>query len=248
MDLGERHRQSQRAFMARFGTRAVELHDTVIAILTPAVPDRSLPNSVVYQDPEDLVTALPELARLYRTEGIRAWTVWVRPGGDEAIAALEQAGHILDGNPALMGAPLDEIDLSAGLDAEVVPAADWRVVGEINDRAYGITGLADTLDAYGGAGSRGWLAVVDGRPLATASVFEHEGDAYVVFVATDPEARGRGLCQGLMAHALRAARDNGCETTTLEGSPMGEPVYARMGYRTLGRLQLWEHRVRNDSA
>jgi hypothetical protein len=27
-----------------------------------------------------------------------------------------------------------------------------------------------------------------------------------------------------------------------------EPVYARTGYRTLGRLQLWERRLRNDSA
>ncbi len=84
--------------------------------------------------------------------------------------------------------------------------------------------------------------------MATASVLEQDGDAFVVFVATDPGARGHGLCRGLLWHALRRARDAGCTTTTLEGSPMGEPIYARMGYRALGRFGLWERRLRAESA
>ena len=235
--------------MRRFGARTVELHDTVIAAVTPAAPDRSLPNSIAYEDPADVLTALPELERIYRAEGIRAWTVWVRPGDDELVTALEGEGHVLDGQPALMAARIDELDLSATVDgAEIVPVTDWRIVGEVNDRAYGISGLADTFADYRGDDTRGWLAVDGGRPLATVSVLEHEEDAFVVFVATEPAARGRGLCRGLMAHALRKAAENGCTTTTLEGSPMGEPVYSRMGYRTLGRLRLMERRLRNDSA
>ena len=68
-------------------------------------------------------------------------------------------------------------------------------------------------------------------------------------VATVPEFRGRGLCSELMRPALRSAREtDGCTTTTLEGSPMGEPVYDRMGYRSLGRFGLWEKRQSNNSA
>lgn len=37
--------------------------------------------------------------------------------------------------------------------------------------------------------------------------------------------------------------EGGAETTTLEGSAMGEPVYARLGYCSLGRLQMWERRT-----
>lgn len=247
--LAERYRLSQRAFLARFGARTVEPHGSVIAAVTPAAPERSLPNSIAYADPADVLPALPALEAIYRAEGIRAWTVWVRPGDDELVAALEEAGHVFDGQPALMVASLDELDLSATAGgAEIVGVTEWRVVGEINDHAYGIAGLAETFGAYRGGDTRGWLAVADGRPLATVSVLEHEGDAFLVFVATEPDARGRGLCRGLMSHALRRAAENGCTTTTLEGSPMGEPVYARMGYRTVGRLRLMERRLSNDSA
>lgn len=248
MDLAARHRAAQRAFLERFAGRVERPHGSVLAAVTPAAPERSIPNSVVYEDPGDVVAALPTLRELYADAGVRAWTVWVQPGDDELAAALERAGHAFDGKPMRMGAALDELDLSAGLDAQIARVTDWRGVGELNDRAYGVSGLAEGFAGYRGDDTHGWLALLDGRPAATVSVLEHAGDAFVVFVATDPEARGCGLCRGLMSHALRTAAEHGCTTTTLEGSPMGEPVYARMGYRSLGRFGLWEHRVRNDSA
>jgi GNAT superfamily N-acetyltransferase len=248
VDLAERHRRSQRAFLERFGTYTVE-HGSVIAAVTPAAPDRSLPNSIADADPDDVVPALAELEEVYRSEGIRAWTVWVQPGHDELARALEAAGHSFDGKPAQMAAEIDALELSPADDVTVVPVDDWRVVGEINDAAYGISGLTETFGAYRGDDlTRGWLALRSGQPLATASVLEWEGDAFVVFVATMPSARGRGLCRGLLSHGLRVARENGCTTTTLEGSPMGEPLYERMGYRTLGLLLLWERSNSNDSA
>ena len=57
------------------GYRAVEL-DGVLATVTPVLPERSLPNSVVYDSEEQLLAALPELAAIYEEAGVRAWTVW----------------------------------------------------------------------------------------------------------------------------------------------------------------------------
>lgn len=248
MDLAERHRASQRAFLERFGSRVERPHGTVLAAVTPEAPERSLPNSVVYEDPGDVLAALPALCEVYATAGVRAWTVWVRPGDEALGAELAARGHDFDGQPMLMAARIDELDLASAPPLRAVAVDDWGVVGELNDLAYGVSGLREAFARYDGRDTRGWLALDGERPLATVAVLEHGGDAFVVFVATLPEARGRGLCRGLMAHALREAAARGCTTTTLEGSPMGAPVYARMGYRELGRLQLWERRLRNDSA
>lgn len=248
MDLAARQHASHKAFYERFATRVERFHGSIAAAVTPEVPERSLPNSVLYDDPADVLPALPDLERLYAGAGVRAWTVWVLPGHGELAEALSAAGHEHDGRPMQMGAPLEEVDLSAPAPPGLEPVTDWRAVGEVNDAAYGISGLAAAFAGFRPEGAHGWLVMEDGRAVATAAVLEHDGDANVTFVATRPEARGRGLCRGLLAHALREAAARGCTTTTLEGSPMGEPLYARLGYRSLGRFGLWERRVRDESA
>lgn len=249
--LAARQHASHRAFNERFATRIERIErpgGSVLAGITPESPERSLPNAVLYDDPADVLALLPELERLYARAGVRAWTVWVQPGDAELATALERAGHAFDGQPMRMAAAIGELDLPVRADLDVVPVTDWAVVGELNDRAYGVSGLAAAFARYRADATRGWLALADGRPAASVAVLERDGDAYVLFVATDPQARGRGLCSGLMGHALRAAAERGCTTTSLEGSPMGAPVYARLGYRSLGRFGLWERRVRNDTA
>jgi predicted GNAT family acetyltransferase len=39
----------------------------------------------------------------------------------------------------------------------------------------------------------------------------------------------------LTAHLLYEARDRGCTTSTLQSTPMAERIYARLGFRDLGR-------------
>jgi hypothetical protein len=41
---------------------------------------------------------------------------------------------------------------------------------------------------------------------------------------------------------VRDAREDGCESSTLEATAAGERVYARLGYRSLGRLGMYELR------
>ena len=55
----------------------------VTACVSPARPERSVVNSVVYDDAEALIAAIPALAVTYEDAGIAAWTVWVRPGHGE---------------------------------------------------------------------------------------------------------------------------------------------------------------------
>lgn len=87
-----------------------------------------------------------------------------------------------------------------------------------------------------------YVAVEQGRPLAALLSQEYEGDCYLWFVATDPDAPRRGLASELVRYALRHARDHGCQTTTLESTAMAESTYARLGYRAPGRYEMWERR------
>ena len=208
----------------------------VVASIVPQSPDRSLFNAVTYTDPRPVALLLPHLADLYERAGVRAWTVWV-PEGDEGLAAeLASAGHVLDGTPEAMGAPLDALDLDG---PDVSEAPSWEDLVATNAAAYGVPaeGLApmalarEGVRLYGAAGA----AVVLG-------IHDHDGDAGVTYVAARPEARGKGLVATLLRQALREALARGCTTATLESTRLGRPVYERLGFRSLGTLQMWERR------
>ena len=216
----------------------------ILAAVIDIAPDRSIPNAVVYADGAELREELDDLADIYADAGVRAWTVWVRPGDEETAAALREAGHRLDGEPALMVGTLADMDLEPRRELDLVRAPGWEVVGAINDAAWGSgTSYTSLLAPVDPQFSARYVALADGRPAASVVTSSADGHVMVWLVATDPAARGHGLCSELMRTALRDARDAGAVTTSLEGSAMGEPVYAALGYETIGRLALYERRV-----
>jgi ribosomal protein S18 acetylase RimI-like enzyme len=222
----------------------LERRDGVAACIVPAVPERSVFNSVLYREAGALEAAYDELAHLYEEGGVRAWTVWVHPGDRDAAALLERAGHVLDATPRAMATEL------AGLGPATTSTLDWerttdaRAVAGLNDAAYGY-GDAPFMRAFGdvlpGAGHF-YLARLDGEPAACVGAFDAGGDCSIAWVATRPDGRGRGLASGLMSQALADARERGCATTSLQATKLGEPVYARLGYRALGAIEMWERR------
>ena len=183
------------------------------------MPERSLPNSVIYESEEALIAALPELARRYDEEGIDAWTVWTPEDDDQAAAALRDAGHALDADPAAMALDLAELGEPPEIDHrtgdELMP-----VVAAINDRAYASRrrrpSRACSPSTQPGV-TRNYVADLDGRPAACLQILPVDGDASVWWVATLPDARGRGLCRRLMHRALWDAREAGCDISTPPG-------------------------------
>jgi ribosomal protein S18 acetylase RimI-like enzyme len=217
--------------------------DGVLAGVTPAVPERSLPNSVVYESEAALEAALDRLAATYREAGVRAWTVWVPEYHQRTRELLREAGHALDANPTAMAVELDRVAPPLDGDPEPDPNPRLEDMGRVNDLAYGTgdafrrilgSGPADPAFAY--------VARLDGRPVASVLTQDHDGDCSVWWVATDPEARGRGLASGLMRRALADGRERGCEVTTLQATKLGRPLYERLGYRAIGTIEMWERR------
>jgi GNAT superfamily N-acetyltransferase len=224
------------------GARLIEL-DGVLASLVPASPDRSVVNSVIYEHAEALDATLDRLAAAYEEAGVRAWTVWVPERDRAAAEMLESAGHRLDAQPMGMAMDLAAFDRLPSGDEEVETEPEIREVGRLNDLAYGFGGgdFAGALTKQP-TGLHSYVARVDGTPAACLGAIDNGNDCGIYFVATAPEGRGRGLATELMTRALVDGRARGCETTSLQSTKAGHPVYRRLGYRDCGRIEMWERR------
>jgi GNAT superfamily N-acetyltransferase len=216
----------------------------ITAAIVPSTPDRSVCNGVVYGTSEDLEGSLDELAAGYSEGGIRAWTVWA-PGSDrESVALLKREGHRFDADPAAMACELEDFRENPNSEVDIDPEPSILDVGRINDVAYGYDGdFTRSLAELPQDAAHLYVARLAGEPVASTAAFDHAGDCCITFVATLPEARGRGLATALMTQALLDARARGCTTTSLQATKLGQPIYERMGYRDLGPLQMWEKRA-----
>lgn len=213
----------------------------VWAAIAPAMPDRSVVNCVVYDELTHLDAALDDLAAAYDRAGVNAWTVWVDSLDEEAQALLDDAGHVLDAAPMGQELDLSGVDAPAASELDLVDAPAPSDFGPVIEAAYGWRGFGDALRQFP-TGLRPYLARHDGLPASCLAIWDWGEDAHVQMVGTIPEARGLGLATRLLRVALADARDRGCTVSRLQATRMGRPVYARMGYRDLRPVQMWERR------
>lgn len=87
---------------------------------------------------------------------------------------------------------------------------------------------------------RCYVGEVSGEPVSTA-LSVTTGECVGVFsVATLPDHRGRGCGSAVTALAIRDGLERGAGWAWLSASEVGSPVYRRMGFVTLERLDFWE--------
>ena len=246
----ERTRASMRgswAALADLAEGGIWIEDGGVgACVYPAAPERSIFNAVVwYEDAAALERAHDRLRAAYEDAGVQAWTVWVPEHDADAAALLASAGHVLDADPANMlldlrqfHAPDPTADVSWGCDATL---EEWA---RVNEAAYpwGDGSMERAILAMSRAPGPVYAVREDGEAVAVLGAEDHNGDCYITLVATLPEWRGLGYAGLLMNEALRDAKARGCSTSSLQATKKGEPVYARVGYRTLGAFQMWERR------
>jgi len=224
------------------GARVFE-RDGVVAAVVPAAPERAVVNAVLYRSADGLEAAYDELGAAYEEIGAK-WTVWVAPGDDAAAALLESRGHYLDARPMAMARELDGVerpppDALANWTAE----GELTAVGRVNDRSYtfGTDSFSRSLQTLPDGAAHVYVASDEaGEPIGCLTVVDHHGNSEVQLVAVVPEARGQGITRRLLGHALADAAERGSETSTLIATPLGYPVYERLGYRPLERVAMWE--------
>jgi GNAT superfamily N-acetyltransferase len=216
--------------------------DGVLAAVVAAAPERSVVNAATYARPAALRDAYDDLAAAY-DEIAAHWTVWVHHGDDESAALLGGRGHVLDAQPEAMARALDDPPGRPQLE-DWTAEGSMRDVGILNDLAYGYgsDSFRHALAGISGDDVRVYVASAKGRPAACLMTVDDDSNTDIGWVAVEPEARGRGLSSKLLAHALADAAERGQRTSTLVSTKLGRPVYERLGFRGLGRLQMWERR------
>jgi ribosomal protein S18 acetylase RimI-like enzyme len=217
--------------------------DGVSAAIVPGSPKRSFFNSVLYEDPESVVASIGELERVYAEAGVEAWTVWVPKADTGVAAALETAGHRLDATPRAMAMPIGDLRTpEPDPELEIREEPDYELVSSLNEVAYGFAPGEFPVMRGDLSALRTYLGEVGGETVACAGAFTEGSDCEIVFVAVLPEGRGRGISGRLTARALADAMERGLETTTLQATKLGYPVYVKLGYGDYGELQMWERR------
>jgi GNAT superfamily N-acetyltransferase len=159
-----------------------------------------------------------------------------RPGLPEAF---ERGGFRLDDTETLMALDLGAAPLPApAWEVSVVRTAEeaeWHNVNDPQGTRWALPdNLVDPRMAH-------YAIVRDGRLLARGRTFHVDGaHSYVSRVYTAEAHRGRGLARALMARLLADDVAEGARWSVLTASRMGEPLYARLGYRALGTILIFK--------
>ncbi|HMJ10729.1 MAG TPA: GNAT family N-acetyltransferase [Polyangiaceae bacterium] len=244
LNLAEAHREQVRFAL---GYRIEEHEDALLlasATRYPAGPFNSL--LPLGQGVNDAVPLLDRARQWYGALN-RGFTIYARQHRDRALVALwEREGYARVGEPVgmvLSQAP-DAHALSTNVSIRTLQGAERAAdVVEISAAAYESMGLPGDMTRKMFAMPERWLTphwlvqvVYEGeQPVAGAMLLFSHGIAGVYWVGTRPEARGRGRADAVMRSICRHAFELGTRLVVLQASPMGEPVYRRMGFREITR-------------
>jgi GNAT superfamily N-acetyltransferase len=163
----------------------------------------------------------------------------------------------------LAAAGLDQISNSPGMALEIAamndepPTVPGLEVREVADRRDFEAWLRCCVDSFpfdpvvAGAWRRvheplgfgddselhNYVAWLDGRAVAVAAVLYGRACAGIWNVGTMADVRGRGIGRETTLSALRDARARSATLAVLGSSPMGLPVYTRIGFAEVCRIR-----------
>lgn len=210
-------------------------------------------NSVVRTDPTVPASDVLAAADAWFGAQGRGYTVSTidLDGADEDLrVAAASAGFAAVGQPPemVLGSPIDGPAAVPGVD--IVPVADAAGLAGFHavcSDAYGTIGMPagivesaiTDLDRFTAPWTHTVVAWRDGLPLAAAQVLLSHGIAGVYWVGTVAAARGSGLGEAVTRTVTAWAFAAGAAAVTLQASPQGEPIYARLGFETVYRCSDW---------
>lgn len=189
-------------------------------------------------DPEDLAQATRWLSK-------RQVPFWVS-APDHVAPSVAALGARVGLDPAaatmpgMTFSPLAEMSTAGSEGIEIVPVSQSAQLEEfaiVASEAFGAppqaaaalvpaTTLEDDRCAW-------FLGYVEGDLAACGQLFRTDHVAGVYSIGVRESFRHRGLGAAITSAVLAGGRDAGCGIGVLQASPMGAPVYVRMGFDTI---------------
>jgi len=174
----------------------------------------------------------------------RIYSVWTREHADEAFETtlrqrgfserLRMPGMALLADPGTRCAPpglevRPVTEERTRHDFQAVCAAAYATYGSPPD--YTRDAFA-TLDSLCAPHIQGFVGYAADTPAATAALYLTHGVAGIAWVGTMPEYRNRGFGEAVTWATVREGLRRGACFANLQASPMGRPIYERMGFVT----------------
>lgn len=158
---------------------------------------------------------------------------------------LTAEGFSLVGHPPVMYRPVGGASVPTPKGLEIVEALDEATLLDFEKVFVEGFPIGDLLPyrpksfiderAIGGS-VRFFVGYVDGKPVATGGVCVARGMNMVEFIATLPDARGRGIGEAM---TWKATLYEPSLPAALVASDLGRPIYERMGFVAMSRCTLW---------
>jgi hypothetical protein len=180
----------------------------------------------------------------YRPTG-SPFSVWTREHADAGLdVELGALGfHPVHREPAmafLPGAGRPRVPPREIVIRAVTDDAGRADYGCVMSRAFALYGTPEastaehfaTLASVVGPATQAYLAYRDGRALAGAILYMAHGVGGIGWVGTLPGEFGRGYGSAVTWAVIAEGLRRGARFLSLQASPMGEPMYRRMGFTT----------------
>jgi hypothetical protein len=169
--------------------------------------------------------------------------VWTREHADAPLDAelLRLGFHEIHREPGMVFLPGAAPAPPSPLDVDVRPVVDDRGradYGRIMARSFGVYGAPEdsteehfaALASVHGPDVQAYLAYRDGRAVAGAILYMADGVGGIGWVGTVPEEFHRGYGRSVTWTTVEEGIRRGARFMNLQASPMGEPMYRRMGF------------------
>ncbi len=201
-------------------------------------------NMAMVAQPVDATTVRRETEELFAAAGL-PFSVWTRAHADGALEAdLLRRGFIeITTTPGMVFLGGDGAPAPPPADVEIRAVADDRDrdgFAEVMAEAYAVYGAPREstrshfarIESVLSPTTQGFLAVRGRRPVAGAILYLSHGIGGVGWVGTRPDEFGRGYGTAVTWAVVQAGLERGVPLLNLQASPMGAPVYRRMGFST----------------